>query len=119
MNKQLNTMKNKNYIIILILAVIIIIASLYLFKLSANMAPVIRFIDENNMTVNGIIYLDDVDIGKTINGEFKNLPRNYCKTAHNLALETADAKFEWASYPIDCSFRTVDYVVKIETTIFH
>ena len=105
----------KNYLIIILMVVIILIISLFLFKTSITRPPIIRFTDENNVSVNGEIYLDNVYIGGTVDGKFKNLPKSYCKTTHDLALKTTDATFEWNSYPIDCKFDIVTYSVKIAT----
>ena len=108
-------MRNKNYLAIFFLAMLVLIISAFLLKTYFKKPPIIKFVDEDNAAIDGTVYLDYAQIGETENGEFKNLPKDYCETTHNLALKTAESRFEFSSYPIDCKSKVVSYIVKIKT----
>tara|TARA_B100000315_G_C14144340_1_gene392769 strand:+ start:52 stop:384 length:333 start_codon:yes stop_codon:yes gene_type:complete len=87
--------------IILIISGGIIIASLS----KQTKPPVIRFIDERtNISLSGVVYLNDKYMGEANEGFFDKMPKNYCKGEHTIMLKSSEYILKWGSLPSDCRY---------------
>lgn len=105
----------KRRIFLIILFILLLLISLLIDLQLHPYPPKLAFIDANNKSVKGDIYLDDEFIGTTIQ-EFGNLPDYYCKRSyykrnHTLIFETKQESYSWQIHPSHCQYNLIKFEV--------
>jgi len=108
-------LSKKSIITIVVIFVLVFILLVFLDINFNSYPPKVVFIDkETDELLNGDVLLDDEYIGESSNGEFTNLPDDFCKKEHEITLEVGENEYSWSSFPSDCELNYIIFKIERE-----
>lgn len=111
-------LSRKNIITIAVIFVLVFILLVFLDINFNPYPPKVVFIDkETDEWLDGEVMLDEEYIGYSSNGEFKNLPDDFCKKEHEITLEVNENTYSWSSFPSDCELNYIIFKIEREKVL--
>jgi hypothetical protein len=107
---------NKNLAIInAVLALVAIALIVWLvFKVTPKETE-IYFYKDSELISEGEVFLDSESLGNITENKKIRIPKESCGSAHTLKLVSGGEEYEFAFYPIDCSYSSINYTATKET----
>lgn len=108
-------LNKKSVTTIIVIFVLVFILLVFLDVNFNPYPPKIVFIDkESNELLGGNVLLDDKYIGMSSNGEFTDLPDDFCKKKHKITLVVNEKEYSWDTFLSDCELNYIIFKVEKE-----